>query len=62
MGFIFVANSIFESSVVVLSFTDKVVEFMLKSQSTTIKCQLHLPRVSKVSSNLSVNFSKQPFV
>ena len=33
---------------------------MLKSPSTAIKCELHSTRVSKVSSKLSVNFSK-PF-
>ena len=57
-----VADSIFASSVVVSSIIYKVLDFMLKSQSTTIKCQLDLARVSKVSPNLSINFSKRPLV
>ena len=40
----------------------KVLYFILKSPSTTIKCELDSARVSKVSLNLSVNFSRLQLV
>ena len=52
------ASQIFVSSVVVLSLIYKVLDFISKSPSTTIKCHLHLARVSKVSSDLYVNLSE----
>ena len=53
-----VANSIFLPFVVVLSFTYQFLDFILKSPSTAIKCELDSARVSRVSSKLSVVFSK----
>ena len=55
-------NSLFAPSVVVLSLTCKVLDFIFASPSTTIKCELDSARVSKVRSNLSVSFSKPSLV
>ena len=52
-----VTNSIFASSVVVLSLIYQILNF-----STTIKCELESARVSRVSSKLAVNFLKPSLV
>ena len=57
-----VTNSIFASSVVVLSLIYQFLDFRLKSPRTAIKSELDSSRVSRVSSKLSVNFSKSSLV
>ena len=53
-----VTKSIFAPSVVDLSLIYQLLDFILKSPSTKIKCELDSASVSKVSQKLSVNFSK----
>ena len=57
-----VRNSIFAPSQVVLSLIYQLLDFILKSPSTTVKSELDSARVSRVSSKLSVNFSKSSLV
>ena len=57
-----VTNSIYAASVVVLSLIYQFLDFILKTFSATIKCELDLARVSIVSSKPSVNFSKPSLV
>ena len=57
-----VTNSIYAACVVVLSLIYRFFDFILKTLSATIKCELDSARVSIVSSKSSVNFSKPSLV
>ena len=57
-----VTNSIFAPSVVVLSLIYQFFDFIFKSPSATIKSELDSVRLFRVSSKLSVNFSKSSLV
>ena len=57
-----VTNSIFATFVVVLSLIYQFLDFISKSLSTAINCELDSARISKVSPKLSVNFSKPSLV
>ena len=57
-----VKNSIFAPSVVVLALMYQSLDFIFKSPSTTTKSELDSARVSRVTSKLSINFSKLPLV